>query len=76
MFHTCIQNERSFDNFLIDIKNIPKTYEFGRLEDCLILDRIVCCIDSKDITERLLKDSKFYAEQGWKFGKSIRKFKN
>ena len=57
MFHTCSQNERSFDNFLIDIKSKAKTCEFGSLEDSLIRDRIVCSIDSKEMRERLLRDS-------------------
>ena len=52
MFHTYTQNGRSFDNFLIDIKNKAKS-----LEDCLILDRIVCGIESKEMRERLRRDS-------------------
>ena len=57
MFHTCTQNECSFDNFLINIKK-GKTCKFGSLEDSLICDRIVFGIDSKEIRERLLRDSK------------------
>ena len=52
LFHTYTQSECSFDNFLIDIKNKAKS-----LEDCLIHDRIVCGIDSKEMRERLRRDS-------------------
>ena len=56
MFYTYTQNGRSFDNFLIDIKNKAKTPEFRSLEDSLIRDRIVCGIGEK-MRERLLRDS-------------------
>ena len=56
MFYTYTQNGRSFDNFLIDIKNKAKTPEFRNLEDSLIRDRIVCGIGEK-MRERLLRDS-------------------
>ena len=48
LFHTCIQNECSFDHFLSK-KNKSKTREFGTLEDSLIRDRIACGIDSKEM---------------------------
>lgn len=57
LFNTCIQNGRPFDNFLVDIKNKAKTCDFGNLEDSLVRDRIVCGIDSKEMRERLLRDS-------------------
>ena len=58
MLHNCIQNGRSFDNFLIDMKNKAKIYKFEGLEDSLIHDRIACGVDSKEMRERLLRDSK------------------
>ena len=61
MFHPCTQNGCSFDSFLVDkkttTKNKAKTCEFGSLEDSLIRDRIVCGIYSKEMRERLLRDS-------------------
>ena len=53
----CIQNARSFDDFLIDVKTKTKTCEIGNLEDSLIRNRIVCSTDSKEMRERVLRDS-------------------
>ena len=49
MFHTCIQNGRSFDSFLNDIEKQSYFWdfcEFGSLEERLIRDRVLCDIDS------------------------------
>ena len=56
-FNTCIQNGRTLDAFLLDLRNKAKTCEFGTLQDSLIKDRIVCGIDDKSIRERLLRDN-------------------
>ena len=40
-------------------KNKAKICEFGRLEDSLTRDRTVCGIDSKEMRERLIRDSKW-----------------
>ena len=53
----CIQNARSFDDFLIDVKTKTKTCEIGSLEDSLIRNGIVCSTDSKEMRERVLRDS-------------------
>ena len=57
LFYTCTQSECTFGNFQTDIKNKAKACEFRSLEDSLIRDRIVCGIDSKEMRERLLRDS-------------------
>ena len=57
LFNTCSQNGRPFDDFLIDLRNKPRTCEFENLQDSLICDRIVCWIDDKNISERLLRDN-------------------
>ena len=40
-------------------KNKAKICEFGRLEDSWTRDRTVCGIDSKEMRERLIRDSKW-----------------
>ena len=45
------------DDFLIDVKTKTKTCEIGQLEDSLIRNRIVCSTDSKEMRERVLRDS-------------------
>ena len=63
VFNTCIQNGRTLDAFLLDLRNKAKTCEFGTLQDSLIKDRIVCGIDDKSIRERLLRDSDLTLEK-------------
>ncbi len=63
VFNTCIQNGRTLDAFLLDLRSKAKTCEFGTLQDSLIKDRIVCEIDDKSIRERLLRDSDLTLEK-------------
>ena len=63
VFNTCIQNGRTLDAFLLDLRNKAKTCEFGTLQDSLIKDRIVCGIDDKSIRERLLRDNDLTLEK-------------
>ena len=71
LFHTCKQNGCSFDNFLIAIKNKAKTCGFRSLEDSLILDRIVCGIYSKEMRERLLRDSELTLNKAANMGRAF-----
>ena len=57
LFNTCIQDNRLFTDFLIDLRNRAKTCEFGTLEESLIRDRVVCGIDSKAARKQLLRDT-------------------
>lgn len=57
VFYSRNQKEgEAFDNFLVDIKKLFKTCEFGDHKDDMIRDRIVMGITDKRIQEKMLKE--------------------
>ncbi|CAC5420464.1 unnamed protein product [Mytilus coruscus] len=55
-FHTCSQSEgENIDHYATELKNRAKTCKFGQLCDNFVRHRIVCCILSDNVRERLLR---------------------
>ena len=71
LFNTCIQDGRTFDAFLVDLRNTAKTCKFGDITDSLIKDRIVCGLDDKTVRERLLRDNELTLDKAISIAKPV-----
>ena len=56
LFHSCSQNDMTFDNFLTSIRKLAKTCNYGTLKNELITDRLVLGINDNSIRRRLLQE--------------------
>ena len=75
IFHTTVQNKRSFDVFLTDLKVKVKQCGFGDLMDSMIRDQIVLGIDDNSLRERLLREADLTLEQASKHGRAAEQSK-
>ena len=59
LFNCQVQEQnKKFDEFLMDLQKLIKYCEYGTLNDSIIRDRIVLGISDKQIQERLLRKTK------------------
>ena len=58
MFNSCTQEQgEKFDAYLIKLRHLIKTCEYGALEDELLRDRIVTGTSNNNVWARLLSES-------------------
>ena len=58
-FNTCVQHrEETFDCYVVRLRKLAATCEYGTLVDEMIRDRIVCGIYDDDVRKALLQESK------------------
>lgn len=57
VFRTTMQNKRSFDSFLTDLKQKAQRCGFKDLEASMIRDQVVLGVDESPLRERLLRES-------------------
>lgn len=57
-----MQNSRTIDAFITDLRMKVKACEFGTLHSSLIKDRIVCAIDNNSVREWLLRNTELTLE--------------
>ena len=55
LFNVCVQGEHPFDNFLLKLRSLVATCEYGTQTDDHIRDRIVCVVNSKAVRKQLLQ---------------------
>ena len=66
-FFTCAQKTgETIDQYVIELRNRSKTFEFGGLTDSLIKDRLVCGIPDNALKERLLREENLDLEKALK----------
>lgn len=63
IFRNIMQNNRQFDNFLVELKTKVKTCDYQQLTESLIRDQIVIGTDSKTLRERLLREANLTLEK-------------
>ncbi|KAJ8023536.1 hypothetical protein HOLleu_36002 [Holothuria leucospilota] len=55
-FHNCDQAiSETFDEYIVKLRNLAKTCDFGPLKEEMIRDRIVCGITSRAVRKKLLQ---------------------
>ena len=60
MFNSCTQEQgEKFDAYLIRLRHLIKTCEYGALEDGLLCDRIVTGTSNNNVQARILSESGF-----------------
>ena len=58
MFNSCTQEQsEKFDAYLIKLRHLIKTCEYGALEDELLRDRIIKGTSNNNVRARLLSES-------------------
>ena len=58
-FNNCSQKvAEKFDDYVVRLRKLASTCEFGTLADDLIRDRIVCGVNNDSIRKRMLQESK------------------
>ncbi|KAI5621037.1 NACHT, LRR and PYD domains-containing protein 3 isoform X1, partial [Silurus asotus] len=55
-FFTCVEEEMSISQYVIELKLRVKSCEFGQLQESLMRDRVFCGITSDALRERLLRE--------------------
>ena len=59
MFNSCIEGQcDKFDAYLIKLRHLIKTCEYGALEDEILHDRIVTGTSNNNVRARLLSESR------------------
>ena len=58
-----IQEDRSFDIFVTDLKRRAEYWNFGAIKDSLIRDQIVVGINDPKLRERLLRETDLTLEK-------------
>ena len=55
LFNVCVQGEDPFDSFLLKLRSLVATCEYGTQTDEHIRDRIVCGVNSKAVRKQLFQ---------------------
>lgn len=66
VFRMTIQEDRSFDIFVTDLRRRAEHCDFGAIKDSLIRDQIVVGIDDPKLRERLLRETDLTLEKAVK----------
>ena len=66
VFRMTIQEDRSFDTFVTDLRRRAKFCDFGAIKDSLIRDQIVVGINDPKLRERLLRETDLTLEKAIK----------
>ena len=66
VFRTTIQEDRSFDIFVTDLRRKAEYRDFGAIKDFLIRDQIVLGINDPKLRERLLRETDLTLEKAIK----------
>lgn len=69
-FNNCTQGSDSFDAFVVKLRSLAKSCDFGQLRDSLIRDRIVCGVTDSTLQKRLLQESELTYEGCIKIGQA------